>query len=369
MLLTPSHSIYLSAVAAFCISFTQTRMISSFENSPIFLILFALICLLITSQSCIDKIFFYVGCFCLIIAIFFTIFFTPSKAILIPFGLIVASSFKEITHRLNLKVFSYSFLLIQISIIGTHTLIEPLLPVRGYYSIGTYSGSYAEPSYLAITIVLTNVLYRSRRYFLSSVALIVMSGSFFGLVLMFLVGLRYLNSYRVWMLCFLVSCILVLFIDSNNFSSLERLLLLINTDSIYTYAKIDQSTSFRFLALGYNAWSAVQNGLILPYNTIAIFDFGKFASDFYGHAFYTALKNTVVHDGHTASSMAGYAFQYGFIYFLMIFMPIFRCISNISQMSKIVILSIFCIQSFAFDLVFWFILMAVREHENRSYNN
>jgi hypothetical protein len=365
MLRIPSYNIYLSVLAAFCIAFTQTRVIGLFENSPIFLILFVLILLLIRSQSYIDKTFFHIGLFGFIIAIFFTLFFTPSKAILIPLGLIVASSFKEITHRLNLKVFSYSFLLIQISIIGTHTLIEPLLPVRGYYSIGTYSGSYAEPSYLAITVVLTNVLYHSWRYFLGSVTLILMSGSFFGLILMVLVGLRYLNGYRVWLLCFSASCVLVLFIDANDFRSLERLLLLINSGSIYTYAIIDQSTSFRFLALGYNGWSAVQNGLILPYNTIEIFDLAKFLNSFYGDAFYTVLKNTVLYDGHTASSMAGYALQYSFIYFLIITIPIFRCISNISHINKILILSIFCLQSFAFDLVFWFILMAVREHENR----
>lgn len=368
MLQNPFNKFMVSVLAAFCICFSQPKIITSFENSPIFLMVFALFSLLLTPRVYIDKNFFTTGALSLFISVIFTLTLSPSKALLIAIAVLFASTFKIIIRNLNNKIFCFSFLIIQALVMGVHSVIDPLLPMRGYFTFGTYSGTYAEPSYLAISIILLNVLYHSKLYFIFSFALILVSGSFFGLILMCLIGLHFSYNYRLLLLLIGASSVLFWFSKGGELRGVERVLLFAQTLDVYTYAIIDQSTSFRFLTLSYNLWSAIQNGFIFPYNTLLTFDLSGFLVNFYGSSFHAGLKNTVLHDGFTSSSMAGYALQHGVLFFLLILKLILNCVSNISLINKFVILSIFILQSFAFDLIFLFILMALREDGNLNKN-
>lgn len=344
------------------LAFSQPSFVSVAENTPILIIFITIVFYALYQRYQLDFELFYIGIWLSMLATLFVLLGVQSKACLIPFGIFFASYVRTLSTKINLEIVTYTFLFLQIVVYVVHPYIGPLLPDRHYHVFWTYSGTFAEPGYLAISLALMSLLNRSLSYFLFSFLIILISGSFFGLLLMIVLGLRFLHIKFIFLGLLICSAVVL---NSNLLEYLrayQRLLILFQDIDLYRYAIIDQSTSYRFLTVWYNMLSMYNNGLFLPYNTLFPFNLGQYLSEFYGSYFFSGLKDAK----QTASSMAGYGMQYGIFFILPIIYLIGKSTRNFIWYEKIVIFAIFILQSFALDLLFWFTLALA--HETNVHN-
>ena len=95
------------------------------------------------------------------------------------------------------------------------------------------------------------------------------------------------------------------------------------------------------------------------------FDLFDFMYDFYGERFYPALRKTVEFDGHTSSSIAGYALQGGILWFVGLSAIVISALKGLSINKVLPLAAIFLLQSFSIDLVLWYTLFWVKYERQR----
>ena len=346
------------------IVFTQPSIVSIAENSPIIFVL-AIICgLLLQPTIQFHRGYFWLGSLLLLSSLLFFLMTYNFKLSFVAFGLLFSLFAGSTFNLIWPRRLAYSFFLLQASVFFFPELMPGLLPERRYETIGTFSGTYAEPGYLAISTILVGYFYWSRQIQILSLLTILMSGSFFGLILFFC---RFLTRESALFFAFGAAVFSVGLLDGalSVFRGFDRMSLVLQL-SITDYALIDQSSSFRFLMLFYNFYHTLENYVFFPAGLWVPFDLFDFMYDFYGERFYPALRKTVELDGHTSSSIAGYALQGGLLWFMGLTAVVISALKGLSINKFLPLAAIFLLQSFSIDLLFWYTLFWVKYDRKRS---
>ena len=220
-----------------------------------------------------------------------------------------------------------------------------LLPVRGYEDALRFSGSFAEPSYLAIVTVLLYITFGKKEnkwdYFGLTVILL-LAGSFFGLIACLILTLY---NFGLRSLLIIVPLIMsaVSLVDT---LALVRLTYLLTNPELFM--AFDSSSMFRIFLFLYNLWASILN-FGFPNGTFAnveIIDFLQSTSINLDPILINALNN-----GFISGSVGADIIRNSLFTFLIVIYFTINSVTN--NYYKFLLIFLLMFQSFSVDYPFW----------------